>query len=225
MKKLIIAFLLSLIIQVSYATNANVQSRPLPEEVIQKIKNRSIEEDVLSQNHKYYKTARSNVSVDQYPPIFFPYSCHSVTAVSALGDFFSLEDGSVWSVNPSYSKEVLIWKSTDPLLIYPTRAWFSSYKYTIFNQSLNSSVEVTLTQGPLIDGQNSLRVVGVDKIKGELYLNDNSRWTICSSDMYLLEYWQEGDYIIVGSNNSWFCSHKNVLINSNLYSHIRAQQF
>lgn len=229
MNKISRLFILSLFIStcIFSQNNSEVKSRTSSDEVQKKLN----EQAYSTEKHDCDKKLQTGAFNNQYPPIFFPYSCHSLSALSALGDSIILEDGSIWSLNARDSDEVLSWKESDPLLIYPNTAWFSSYKYKIINQVLNTSVEVTLTYGPIIGGDFSLQIIAIDYMKGELFLSDNSRWMICSSDKYLLSEWLVGDYIIVGSNNSpwvnfpWVCSLKNILINSNMYNHIRAQQF
>ena len=209
--------------------NVEVESRPLPDDIKKMMEEKKVEEEDTEKKHECDQGCevqlQTGIFNNEYPPVYFPYSCHSVTAISAFGDSIALEDGSVWTVHPVYQSEVMIWKGSDALLIYPNKAWLSSYKYTIVNQTLKTAIEVNMTLGPLMDGEYSLQIVAIDYIKGEIYLNDNSRWKIYNSDKYLLNQWIEGDYLLVGSNNSWFCSLNNILINSNMYNHIRAQQF
>lgn len=207
-----------------------VQSRTLPDKIQKFMEAQALEEQEGEEQSDQKKDdcdaqVQAGLFANQYPQLFFPYSCHSISAVSTLGDSVALEDGSIWDVHPSAKNEVLSWKESDPLLIFPNRAWFSTYKYKICNQVLKTEVEANMTYGPLVGGEFSLQIIAIDPVKNEIYLSDNSRWRICSSDNYLLNEWLVGDYIIVGSNNSWFCSLKNVLINSNMYNHVRAQQF
>lgn len=227
MKKVLKAFLFtSVLFSIVFASsNAKVQFRPLPNETLKMLQNQLKEEEKVTEKHQCRKKIQTGIFYNQFPPVYFPYSCHFLSAISALGDSFALEDGSIWTINPNHRDEVMIWNESDALLIYPNRAWISSYNYIIFNQTLETETEVNMTQGPLLDGEYSLRIIAIDFIRGEVFLNDNSRWTICSSDRYLLNDWREGDYILIGSNNSWFCSHKNILINSEMYNHVRAEQF
>lgn len=205
-----------------------VQSRSLPDAVQKFMVAKALEEEeeeTTDQKDDCGSEIQTGIFANQYPQVFFPYSCHSISAVSTIGDSIALEDGSIWDVHPSAKNEVMSWKESDPLLIYPNRAWFSTYKYKISNQVLKTEVEANMTYGPLVNGEFSLQITAIDPLKNEIYLSDSSRWRICSSDNYLLEQWIVGDYIIVGTNNSWFCSLKNVLINSNMYNHVRAQQY
>ena len=209
-----------------YEDHAEVKTRALSEELQLYMDAKIIEEEENpNQKDDCDVQLQTGLFDNQYPQIFFPYWCHSISSVSAFGDSLALEDGSIWDVHPSERGVIMNWKESDVLLIYPNRAWFSTYKYKIENTALGTTVYANMTYGPFLNGEFSLRIIAIDPIRNEIYLNDNSRWKICSSDQYLLNQWVVGDYIIVGSNNSWLCSLKNILINSNMYNHIRAQQF
>lgn len=211
--------------QAIFANNVQVPSRILSEDLLKKIESRNIEEQNITKSHECNKAIQTGAFSDKFPPVFFPYNCHSISAISALEDFIALEDGSIWGVNPSLIQNIASWKESDQLLIYPNSSFFSKYKYVIHNKTLGQTVEVTMTMGPLVNGNFSLRILAINFAKGEVLLQDNSKWTICSSDKYILEKWIVGDYIIVGNSNSWFCPLKNILINVNTYNHVRAQQF
>ena len=224
--------LLALLIVISSASfaekNAEVKSRPLPEEMEKQIMQNRSNEEQSEESHSCDKQIQTGAYADQYPPIIhYSYSRHSLDAILALDDGYSivLEDGSIWTLSANNYNEIMSWMESDPLFVYPNDSWFSNHKYKIFNQELNTYVPVTMTHGPTIGGTRTLQVVAIDDLKGEVYLNDNSRWIISSSDKYILSKWFIGDYVFVGSNNGWLCSLKNILINVNMYNHIRAQQF
>jgi len=221
---------LILFIATAYTNDhAEVSTRMLPdekkqmqEEIIQK---ELLEEAAQEEAQDCDEIQTGGAFDNKSPAIFFPYSCHSITSVSALADQIVLEDGSTWTLSNYYSSIITSWKSSDPLFIYPNRNWFSAHKYKIVNQVTGDSVPVTLTLGPRINGDFSLQVVTIDFAKSEVYLNDNSVWFISPGDRYILEEWRAGDYIIVGHNNSWFGSSKHILLNSNMYNHVRSIQY
>lgn len=164
---------------------------------------------------------------DQLPPLYFPYCCHSIAAISALGDSLILEDGSIWFVDDS-TNQISNWLQSDTILIFPNSSWFSSNKFVLANQNLSSTVETTLIAGPVIGNPYTLQIIEIDYFNNIVYLSDNSKWYTCPSDNATLSQWQIGDYIIVGSNSSWLCfysySDKHILINSNMYNYVRADQ-
>ena len=83
-----------------------------------------------------------------------------------------------------------------------------------------------MTYAPIVNGEFSLRIIDLYPAKNEIILSDTSRWKIYSKDQYLLNEWAIGDYVIIGTNNSWF-GLSNIIINCSLYdyTHVRAQQY
>ncbi len=197
--------------------NLSDEKKQVQEELIQK------EFAAEAESEPFEETEiQTGISNDRLPSLFSPYSCHSLASISAAGDTLVLEDGSTWALSQYNSSIVMTWKKSDLLFIYPNRSWFSYHKYKIVNQTTGASVPVTRTKGPIINGDFSLQIVTIDFAKGQVYLNDDSIWHISSSDLYLLEEWRAGDYIILGYDNSWFGSSKYILLNSNMYNHVRA---
>jgi hypothetical protein len=213
---------LFLLLSNGYADNSSVSDRPFSE-----IKQQMQEEQLLQEQlEESEQNNESHGVFDNNPPaVFFPYSCHSLASVSALGDTIVLEDGSTWNLDSYNSAVIMSWKSSEPLFIYPNSSWFSSHKYYVYNQKSNTSVPVTLTKGPIIGGDFSLQIKNIDYKKRLVYLNDDSVWQISSSDKYLLEDWENNDYIIVGHYSGWWHSEKNILLNVNMYNHVRAQEY
>lgn len=222
MKQLFI-ILASLAFLTAFADDhAPVNSRNLPDE------KKQIQEEIIQKEFaaeaasEPTEEAEFQTRVSNDTSVFSPYSCHSLSSVSTAGDTLVLEDGSTWVLSQYNSSIVMTWKKSDPLFIYPNRSWFSYHKYKIVNQATGASIPVTRTKGPIINGDFSLQIVTIDFAKGQVYLNDDSIWYINSSDLYLLEEWRAGDYIIIGHDNSWFGSSKYILLNSNMYNHVRA---
>ena len=158
-------------------------------------------------------------------PAYYNNGLHSLTSISIYGDSIVLKDGSVWAVDPFFKNEVFLWSGYDPLIIFPNNSLFSPYKYVIQNQALGTQIEVNMIYGPAIGNPFALQIVAIDYLRGEVFLNDHSRWYICESDLDLLYKWAEGDYIIVGTNVYPCCSLSNVLINVNMDNHIYSEQF
>ena len=218
-KKIKMFFLLFFFLfSVSYAENVEVGSRKLPDEkqkqYEENIKKEETEEKEDQKQTGYYSNG--------YPAVYFPYEAHNLVAISALGDSIVIEDGSIWKVAYSDRNAIKYWKETDPLIVYPNKAWFGRDHYLVYNQVLEQYVRVTLTHGPLLNHELSKQIIFIDYKKGEVVLNDESYWKISSSDRYLLEEWLVGDYIIIGKNNSLFSGKEYILLNSNMYNHIRA---
>jgi len=165
---------------------------------------------------------------DDYPPLYFPASMHTLSGVSALGDSVELEDGSVWKICRYDGYKALNWRANDPLVITQNHAWFSGYEYRIVNQVSGACLEANLFLGPLEHGQNTLYITGIDRTAGELIVSNGHGeslcWDISSNDFSIFQNWALHDAIIIGQNSRWDSNCEGLLINVNMNNAARARQ-
>jgi len=159
------------------------------------------------------------------PPVYFESGIHRLAAISAVGDSLEIEDGSVWKISSYDAHKIGNWSSDDVILITQNHRWFSKYNYKIVNRTINSSVEANLYLGPLKEGMFTRYVVALDAYRGELILNDNTRWRVSAYDSISFQDWILHDAIIVGYNSGWDSESQGLLINVNLNTSVRAEQF
>ena len=175
---------------------------------------------------------RSGFQFDEYPPMYYPFSCHWISKISAFGDSLEIEDGSVWELDPTDGYKALHWRSRDPLVITQNRAWFSEYNYRIINKTkefslsnTSRSVTANLKLGPFENGEYTNFIAIMDRLKGELALTDSTNLEVCPRDRSLFRNWKEGQAIIIGVNSGWESSYDLILINVNTNNFVRAKQF
>jgi hypothetical protein len=159
------------------------------------------------------------------PPVYFSPAMHSLAAVSAFGESLELEDGSVWKVSIYDAPKVAMWGSQEPVLITQNTSWFSNYQYCLVNQITGDVLEANLFLGPLKDGPYTRYIVSIDATRGELVLNDHTRWSVSSYDLSAFHDWMLYDTVILGHNSSWDSSSQGLLINVNMNQAVRAKQF
>lgn len=168
---------------------------------------------------------------DRYPPIYYSNAHHWLNAITLLDNneyTLELEDGSQWKVSSYDGSKALNWKTNDPLAITQNSRWFSRHEYRIINKANGASVEATLFLGPILHGEYSRFIVFVDHNRGEVWLNDDTRWDVSFLDASIFRDWAEEDHIILGinSNTSFFSpGNDTLLINVNLNNAIRAKQY
>ncbi len=165
------------------------------------------------------------IRVNSYPPLYYPPSCHWLSALSGLGKSLEIEDGSIWKIDQHGHEDVFYWRVNDPLVLTQNRDWFSSFEYRLVNQATGGSIAVNLFLGPILASQHTRFVSSIDITRGEVILTDSSRWIICPSDISLFHEWVLNDCILIGSNCGWEPSYDFILINSNTNDFVRARQF
>ena len=220
----ILCSLLSLVILTSIAfTNQNNQVENEKVSTKKQKLAEAIKKDakIINVNRPSDLKLQTGVYLSPYPIIYYTYPVRSMAALSAFGDSIILDDGSIWEINPHCRNEVSFWSASDALLIYPNNQMFSPYKYVIVNQVFDTEIQVNLSYGPVINSPFALRIVYIDYFREEIYLNNNSRWKISSSESFLKSNWIEGDYVIIGTDDGY----RNILINCNLDDYIYAGQF
>ena len=162
---------------------------------------------------------------NRYPPVYFSPGMHCLSSVAAFGDSLEIEDGSVWKISSYDAPKVASWGAQDPILITQNHRWFSKYNYRIINQATGAALEANLFLGPIKDGTYTRYIMSIDTARGELILNDNTRWAVSSLDEFGFKDWVLYDAVIIGYNSGWDSSCQGLLINVNMNQCIRAQQF
>lgn len=157
---------------------------------------------------------------DAYLHLVHNDTYYHLVAFSDNGDIVQLHDASKWAVHPSQRMTVLYWVQADNIFIKPNNSWFSffsSYKYTLFNHTLQQSVEVNLIEPPLPMGAQTFRIVNIEPASRMIHLSDNTIWQIDPTDRNF-PYWQIGQRIVIGLNNYWSQNpFVNIFINVDLY--------
>ncbi len=129
-------------------------------------------------------------------------SCyHYLLGCSDDGEIIQLKDASKWEVKYRGRQKVLGWASDDEIFIKPCASCFSSYRYVLYNRTLNQAIEANLKSGPLPMGALTLKVRNIDPYHRLILLNDNTIWRLESD--FDLAHWQLGQRVIVGLNNKW----------------------
>ena len=195
---------------------------------------RQLSEEELKIHESFQKKETSEKNelrvLEYYPPVVYDTDIHNFSAISVLGDYVVLEDGSGWKIRPGYESEAFSWKEFDPIVITENdsvvSSWFHGYNFKMTNLNTNKYIETKLFLGPLLDNPNTLQVVSIDPYYKEVGLSDNSFWKVDSSDFYLLDKWLIGDGIIIGRNyrKRWHSTSDKILINVNLLKTVKCHR-
>ncbi len=162
---------------------------------------------------------------NKQPAIYFSQGMHSVSAVDAFGNSLELEDGSVWKISPYDAPKVAHWKAQDPILVTQNHRWFSKYSYRLINQATGAALEANLFLGPIKNGTYTRYIMSIDLSRGEVVLNDQTRWQVSSLDECSFQDWMLYDAVIIGYNSGWDANCEGLLINVNMNQWVRAAQF
>jgi hypothetical protein len=206
--------------------HAIVNSRPISPDLTARMQSERESEQAQNANSATdHNEEIAGYYLADYPPVYFPPSCHWLGAISALSDSLQIEDGSMWQIDPYDAYKIRNWFANDPLIVTQNRSWFSTYQYRIINQNTGYSIDVNLIEGPVLNGEYSRQIAALDTFRGEIVLTDNTRWTISRRDAYLLPTWERGDYIITGINSGWDSDYNCILIDVATNNFVRAKQF
>lgn len=143
-----------------------------------------------------------------------------------------LEDGSEWTFNQADSFKVRSWRRGDTLVLSPKMHWFwgSDYSYTLMNKTLNSSVDVNPSQGPIEYGTYSTWIASIDYNNCQVFLmngqGEKTTWVISNADYYLLKDWKVNDHVIIADNDNWiwwFSPFNHVIFNVNMNHNVRSR--
>ncbi len=227
--KAIVLFSLLLPLFLGAEEHVQIGSRPMNEEAIDQIK--ATKSSVEDNEEEPAPLEFAGYLFDQYPPIFYSDSHHWLNAVTILDNnqyTLELEDGSVWKIHSYDGGKILNWLSNDPLIITQNNRWFSKHSYRIINKSNGTSAEASLYLGPIVNGEFSRFIIGIDRDKKEILLSDNSHWALSYLDSAIFKDWSLNDYLIIGTNSNtsiWDSKSDRVLINVNLNNSARASKF
>jgi hypothetical protein len=163
----------------------------------------------------------------------FPISCHWLTSRSPDFRHVQIEDGSTWEITASDYSTINSWRTDDPLFITPNNSWFgfSSYRYYISNRVTNTYVKANLVDGPVAFGPYSNWVTGIDFVQKQVFLQNQTVWTIDPQDMYILAdrrnntEWAPNDHIIVILHDNRYSPYDHILINVNMNNQVRARAY
>ena len=150
---------------------------------------------------------------------------HNATKKAWDSSWIEIEDGSQWYIRSSDRYIIQTWYSTD--VIYLTQAsWLSSYKYKLWNSTLNTEVEVDQLSCAILGGPYTLYVTSIDYSYGIITLNDGTIWVILTGDSSYLNRWLPGDTVTVGINTGWHTTESPyILINGKVNEFIRGNLY
>ncbi|MFA6119045.1 MAG: hypothetical protein WCT85_06760 [Parachlamydiales bacterium] len=222
--KFIFSISLLLATQIFSEERIDVNSRPLSEQEIKEISEKQkTESEGTNQKDEF------NTRNPYYSHLIFNISTHSITNIN--DDSLTIEDGSEWKIRPIHINEVLSWGIKDPILIVLNDSFISSYfygyKYKMINAEKNTSIDVKLNLGPLLNNPKTLKVLAIDFESNEITLSDATLWKCNNTDLYMLQKWLKDDGIIVGTNTKGYLfnrSQENILINVNMLQEIRVSR-
>jgi hypothetical protein len=182
------------------------------------------------------KTLNSRALCSSSESVFFAKPLHTVLEVAPYGDLLTIEDGSAWTINGKDREIVKSWDLNSPLITFTPNSlslWAKltrkelMYKYCIVNLKTGASVQANLALGPFVQNPNTLRIRRFDKKSGELAFTNGSVWQLDTSKLSAKIYndWRNGDYVITGSNNTWFgLKDQNIIINVSADNWLPAQR-
>ena len=137
-----------------------------------------------------------------------------LTEMSPAADVITFENGSVFAIAEKDQKTAAGWDVGAPLALTPNKLslWAKltkkdlRHKYRIVNLKTNKSVEANLALGPFAHNPYTLKIRKINRKAGEVSFNNGTLWKVDNSQVSatLLNDWQVGDYIMTGSNNTWF---------------------
>jgi hypothetical protein len=204
-----------------------VNTRPMSSEkrtLMESKRAQGDEEPSAEENQPLDKTdlfSSSSFEIDFFYPLHFHWLC----SVGQYGECVEMEDGSHWAIAADDVFTLNNWRSGDLLSITPYWGVDSRYAYYVSNKSNGSRARANLFVGPYASGPYTHRIVAIDRMKGQLFLENGSSWRVAPLDYYLFNDWAIDDTLIIGDNEAWLSSYTRILINVNINNHVRAKQF
>ena len=144
-------------------------------------------------------------------------SYYHLVGLSDYGSVAQLNDSSKWSVHPSHGYIVSGWAQADNIFIKPYDSWFSSYKYVLFNHTLQQEVLVNLFSPPMPMVAQTFLIVNIEPNTRMVQLSDiQFGKSIHQIQIFIIrQLWHR---LVVGVNNYWSVApYANVLINVDMY--------
>ncbi len=150
-----------------------------------------------------------------------PLSRHHVDALVNYGSEVKLEDGSHWLVRPEHLSRIADWRQGHVIAITQAKSrWFGSkdeYQIALYNENTDVFADVKINYLPEQHNKNTLRIADFKNINGELCMlsSDGFFWPLKEKNRKTWERWFAGDYIVVGTNNTWapWWNEPNLIIN------------
>lgn len=140
-------------------------------------------------------------------------SSHIYVGTTFYGDKVELEDGSLWAVRADDRYKLLNWAPGDEISVTPG-SWYSVYKYKFYNATRWESIEVDITDSPILESPYLRVIMDINIQRGYLTLNDGSLWELNAADHKVWNKWIIGDIVIIGTNDALFSLFRpNILIN------------
>lgn len=150
-------------------------------------------------------------------------SNHFYVGTTLFGDQIVIEDGSYWMTKPDDRYKLQNWDPNDPLMLMQNKSnwWFSSkpnFPFVIYNERTCETIEVENSAAPIWDSFYTHYIVEIYKPlsgEGTLKLNDGSVWVLpdTTRDRECWTLWLPNHTIIIGTNNSYWTSLLDILIN------------
>jgi len=154
---------------------------------------------------------------------------HMAVTVGINGEIVEIEDGSVFSVRKWDQWTVAHWLPGSWVYVTPNHGYFfgligGNHDLCLVNAQTLETVEVDLSMGPYLYGENSTWIVDIDEYQGIIALSDGSYVQVDPSDRGIMWSWLLGEHLIVGSNDgSHHYKYPNILVNVASVDYIRVR--
>ena len=140
---------------------------------------------------------------DRHSKYYFHPQYHWAADFSDRDQTVTLEDGSIWRVDPSEFRHIEKWKHNDPITVNSLtvdHGWiWSSLETTYFLKNYGARpypvVKATLLVGPKLVGNYSRQIQVIDGVSKTITLTDRTIWEL--PDFSSCNRWYVGDYVIV----------------------------
>jgi hypothetical protein len=171
------------------------------------------------------KTLSSRSLCSSSQAAIFAKPAHTMTEIAPAGEALTIQDGSVWTIAESDRQIVNSWDTDTPLITFTPNSlnlWAKltrkemMYKYRVVNLKTGETAAANLSLGPFVHNPNALRIRRFDKKRGELAFTNGTVWQLDNSRISAKIYsdWRNGDFVITGSNNTWFgLKNQNIIVN------------
>lgn len=185
------------------------EPKPFPEFV------KVVEEEGVAEEQIMLNDFISNYSSDYFLERIHADSLYHCVAFSDRGDVVQLHDYSKWEVSWDDRVKVLSWVADDEIVIHPTTAWFSFYKYELYNITTGQRVGVNLISSPMLMGSGTFHIANIEPYQRLVLLTDHTVWRI-GPDVNFSK-WRIGQRLIVGVNAGYVSPvYPQILINVDL---------
>jgi hypothetical protein len=115
-----------------------------------------------------------------------------------------LDDGSDWSVEAGDLRTLRYWKANHTVLLYP-RVNGKDSSFTLYNQTIGSSVSVHPFNPPTVGGPKTNHISGMVKNLGHIYLQNgggqSTVWVVDKEYWSIFEEWFSKQPVIIAHYN------------------------